>query len=111
MDCHAPQLVGDVIATVIPLLFTGRHSNLLAGKIGEVIVQSAMSGVHHVLKGLTDIFSEEGQSWCYRCCGFFLSLGFLPWENINQTVACGILDFNFLIQYPKGLILSFQNIN
>ena len=77
MDCHTLQLVGDVIATVIPLLFTGRHSNLLAGKVGEVIVQSAMSGVHHVLKGLTDIFSEEGQSWCYRCCDFFLSLGFL----------------------------------
>ena len=42
---------------------------------------------------------------------FFYPLVFLPWENINQTVACGILDFNFLIQYPKGLILSFQNIN
>ncbi len=60
------QGVNDVIATTIPLLFTGRHSNVLAGKVAEVIVQSPISDEHKVFQGLKEVFDTKGE-----ICEFF----------------------------------------
>ena len=65
MISQAPGFIDDVIVTVIPLLFTGRHSNVLARRVGEVIVQSALGLAHPVLCDLRDTFS--GQSKRFRC--------------------------------------------
>ena len=68
----APDHIDDVIAVGIPLLFTGRHSNAVAGRMGEVIGQSALAQVHPFFAELAGVLKGKGEhiylGVCCCCC-------------------------------------------
>ena len=74
----APNHIDDVIAVGIPLLFTGRHSNVFAGRMGEVIGQSALAQVHPVFAELAVVLNGKGEPVMTWYCLNLLGCVLLP---------------------------------
>ena len=57
----APDSVDDVVITLLPLLFVGRHGNQFVSDVGNVLVTSALGRTHPLLVGMEAVIASEGE--------------------------------------------------